>query len=365
MQLCDKEIYAEIIKGELILVGPNTEFPFIKENQIQPASIDLRLGNKIMRFRKEIENFDTKNILHANDLYDVEQVENGNPIMIEPHQTIFGEIYERICIPNYLSARIRGRNRISRLGISVHCTGDYINPGFIGDMPLQISNHNDFPVILYPYTSICQMVLYRLSDTPLVSYRERLQLALDPYFNGTVPLQKVKKTEKEYAENIVAYRIYKIVKEYYDSLKDGLSARQKSSIIKEVAKENYNAVMSNKGNKQKNNMAISNVSGIQVINTGDHSTLQVDNFKMANSNFDIPELLKELEKIKGYLHSNFEDDEHVIMDGQVRKAEKALKENHPDKAMEFLKEAGRKLQGIAKEIGCNAVASCIAKLMDV
>lgn len=170
-----------MVCGELLFVGPDPRFPFRKDQQVQPASVDLRLGPKIMWFKDNVETFDTKDILNANSLYEEKYFDIDEAIIIAPHQIVFGEIYERICIPDYLSARIRGRNRISRLGVSVHCTGDYINPGFIGEMPLQIVNHNSFPVKIYPFVGICQMVLYKLSDSPLVSYRERLPLASNPY----------------------------------------------------------------------------------------------------------------------------------------------------------------------------------------
>jgi len=57
--------------------------------------------------------------------------------------------------------------------VSVHCSGDYINPGFRGALPLQLDNHNPFAVILYPYMSICQLALYQLSSEPLAPYGQR------------------------------------------------------------------------------------------------------------------------------------------------------------------------------------------------
>jgi deoxycytidine triphosphate deaminase len=61
VQLCDKDILRSIRDGNLLFVGANPDYPFMKE-QIQPASVDLRLGNRIIRFKEEIKSFDIKNI---------------------------------------------------------------------------------------------------------------------------------------------------------------------------------------------------------------------------------------------------------------------------------------------------------------
>lgn len=215
MQLCDKEIYKEMARGELLFVGPDPNFPFKKDLQVQPASVDLRLGSKIMRFKDNILVFDTKDIMGASSYYAEKHFNDDEPIEMGPHETIFGEIYEQICIPDHLSARVRGRNRIARLGVSVHCTGDYINPGFVGTMPLQIINHNNFSVILYPHIEICQMVLYHLSDVPLVSYRERLDVASSTYFNGVFSNPASYNTQATIKNSIAACRIRRMVEDYY------------------------------------------------------------------------------------------------------------------------------------------------------
>lgn len=185
MQLIDKEIREEYNNLRLLILChdlPDASYDF-NIKQIQPASIDLRLGPKISRFKNTCQVIDTRDLTFskANNNYTERVYKVDEPIVLEPHEIVFGSIYEWIGIPDTLSARVRGRNKISRLGISVHCTGDYINPGFAGEMPLQIVNHNVFPVILYPYMDICQMVLYRLKSEPEFLYSVRKQAASDLY----------------------------------------------------------------------------------------------------------------------------------------------------------------------------------------
>ena len=62
MQLCDKDIFDALKYGELIFLGLNKDYPFVPEKQVQPASIDLRLGNRFVRFKTDINSFDIKNI---------------------------------------------------------------------------------------------------------------------------------------------------------------------------------------------------------------------------------------------------------------------------------------------------------------
>ncbi len=173
MQLSDREIHAYLNKGKLIIVGPRQEIPFDAVKQVQPASIDLRLDSKIIIFNSDIQEFDVKDLKNVWDYMSERNLEKGDGIKIPPNGIIFCQIYEQMRIPNNISARLIGRSRVARLGISVHCTGEYINPGFEGAMPLQLVNHNSFTVTLYPYMSICQLTLFELTSEPIISYAER------------------------------------------------------------------------------------------------------------------------------------------------------------------------------------------------
>ena len=370
MQLSDKQIYKEMVSGELLFVGPNPKYPFRKDQQVQPSSVDLRLGPKIMWFKEDVLAFDTKDILNANSLYEEKVFNDGEAITIAPHQIIFGEIYERICIPNYLSARIRGRNRISRLGVSVHCTGDYINPGFIGEMPLQIVNHNNFPVKIYPYIGICQMVLYELSDSPLVSYRDRLPLASNPYFNGMVPISKnnASSDSSNYESDIVAFRIHKMVEDYYRSLEEATRKTNgwkiektiqeaTSQNLKYLIDENINIIMRDQYNSIQ--------TGIQGPNSGKNATLYQTQgtYNASGFDFDIKQIIQELETIKKYLQNNFSDDEHIILNGDVCQATKLFKENNQRGAFEYLKKSGKVLLDISNKIGCTVLAKYFTDIL--
>lgn len=173
MRLSDREIHKEIEEGELVIVGTIPKYPFDKVKQVQPCSIDLRLDNKFFKFKKEVTEFDIKNLKNVNDYLYIFEVNEGEPITLRPHEILFGQIYEQLRLPCDCSGMIEGRSRFARLGLSVHATGGFINPEFEGAMPLQIINNNDIPITIYPYINICQLILVRLTSKPLIPYPKR------------------------------------------------------------------------------------------------------------------------------------------------------------------------------------------------
>jgi deoxycytidine triphosphate deaminase len=169
----DKDIHLLLKKGELVILGTDPAHPFIAVDQVQPCSIDLRLGNRFLRFKPGIEQFDIKDISTVSTLMEEEIVAYQERISLAPNGILFGQIYEQLRLPPKCCGYIEGRSRFARLGLSVHVTGGFINPEFEGAMPLQIVNNNSFPIVIYPYITICQLLLYELSTVPLIPYPRR------------------------------------------------------------------------------------------------------------------------------------------------------------------------------------------------
>ena len=371
MQLCDKQIYEAMAKGDLLFVGADPKYPFKKDIQVQPASVDLRLGNRIMRFKTDIKSFDIKNIIDIKSNLTVQIVDDGEAIRIGPNEVLFAQIYEQISIPNYLSARIEGRSRVARLGLSVHCTGDYINPGFAGAMPLQIINHNFFPIVLYPYIGICQMILYELSEVPLVSYLERSSLPYNTYYNETNPSPSIlshNTLEGTNETSIVEMRIRQLIENYYNTIeseikgKKSLHQKERKTAIDEATSSNYNNLFIG-GPFSMGDQYIAKQVGIQGKEAGSHGTIVQNYHEYQISDTVVQQMLSELERIKEYLLNNYSDNEHYIMVGNVSSASKSLTERKNNEAMEFLKKAGKSLFDIAKSIGCAVVARYLGNFL--
>jgi dCTP deaminase len=173
MILSDSDIHDYLDSGELVILGAEPKYPFEASKQVQPCSVDLRLGNRFLRFGNGIDELDVKNIADISNLMEEEIIADQEKIFLLPNSILFGQIYEQLRLPSNCCGYIEGRSRFARLGLSVHVTGGFINPEFEGAMPLQIVNNNNFPIVIYPFMGICQMLLHRISSIPTVPYPRR------------------------------------------------------------------------------------------------------------------------------------------------------------------------------------------------
>lgn len=165
MYLADKEILRRL--DGMGIEGPEPAHPFNPAEQVQPCSIDLRVSNVFWRpsRRREFRRLVLRRP-HAIDLRragvhdldalrDLKRVElkEGEFIGIKPGQVVMGRIYERFRMPPDCAGKIEGRSSYARLGLAVHLTGDFINPGWEGYMPLQMFNAGPYPILLPPFRS--------------------------------------------------------------------------------------------------------------------------------------------------------------------------------------------------------------------
>lgn len=160
-------------------IKSDQEHPFETDKQIRPSSVDLRISNKFWKFNSDkIKTLDladsslSKAIKDNPDLmYEKIELQEHEFIEVKSGEILLTETLEELKIPDFLSGALKGRSSFARLGISVHCTGDYLNPGYQGCMPIQIVNNSPIPVKIYPYLSMAQLVLYTLSSEPDVKYQ--------------------------------------------------------------------------------------------------------------------------------------------------------------------------------------------------
>lgn len=138
---------------------------------IQPASIDLRLGFK---FRVPVDHSVT-----AIDLADVREetqlVEPKDGFVLHPGEFALGATYERITIPNDMVGRMEGKSSLGRLGLIVHVTAGFFDPGFSGVGTMEFVNLRRVPIVLRPGRRICQFSFARLSGPVETPYKGRYQ----------------------------------------------------------------------------------------------------------------------------------------------------------------------------------------------
>ena len=128
------------------------------QNRIQPASVDLRLDNTLKNIDGETFTLDEKSMY-----------------VLQPGEFILGSTIEYVNIPHDLVARVEGRSSIGRLGVMVHVTAGYIDPGFNGNITLELFNCSDKPFQLNFGDCLCRIVFETLSSPCLNGYDGKYQ----------------------------------------------------------------------------------------------------------------------------------------------------------------------------------------------
>lgn len=164
MVLSDIDIIDRIANGYLVID------PY-EEDNVEPASVDLRLGDdhKLVRSKYIPDgNSIVDPSTEANDELIYDELES--PLIVSPGAFILTTTLERVEIPDDMVAHVLGRSSLGRLGISVHQTAGYIDPGFKGQITLELSNHGPAPVKLRPGDRIGQIVFEELSSPAINPY---------------------------------------------------------------------------------------------------------------------------------------------------------------------------------------------------
>jgi deoxycytidine triphosphate deaminase len=151
MYLVDSQL--EALLPELDFDTPDPAHPFLPTEQIQPCSIDLRLDSVFWRHRRG-RPIDLRHArvadLHPRRHWRKIVLSSGQSVRLKPGEMILARTFEQFTIPRGYSGKLEGRSSFARLGISIHCSADFINPGYRGHMPLQIVNNGKSAVILVP-----------------------------------------------------------------------------------------------------------------------------------------------------------------------------------------------------------------------
>jgi len=155
MILSDKRL-RRLLKNGDIVVEP------IEENQIQPSSIDLRLGNEFLIYTLEGGIIDvTDNNIDKH----LKRIEVGfeEGFIIQPKQFVLATTIEYIELPNYITAFVEGRSSLGRLGLFIENAG-WVDAGFKGNITLEFFNANLKPLKIYPGMRICQLVFSEMKE---------------------------------------------------------------------------------------------------------------------------------------------------------------------------------------------------------
>jgi dCTP deaminase len=135
---------------------------------VQPASVDLKLGTSFRVFHNHrIQVIDLAD--PPTGLTERVEVDTEEPFVIHPGEFVLGRTEEHVAIPDDVVARIEGKSSLGRLGLIVHATAGFVDPGFSGTLTLEITNFNSVPIVLRPGLPIAQlsfMTLDRAAERP-------------------------------------------------------------------------------------------------------------------------------------------------------------------------------------------------------
>ena len=139
---------------------------------MQPSSLDVRVDRYFRVFRNaRYPYIDVKKEMP--DLTEVVEVGGGEPFILHPGEFVLGSTSERVSLPDDMVARLEGKSSLGRLGLLIHSTAGYVDPGWDGYLTLELSNVANLPITIYPGMKIGQISFFRLTTPAERPYGSR------------------------------------------------------------------------------------------------------------------------------------------------------------------------------------------------
>jgi dCTP deaminase len=152
-----------------LLAEGRIEIDPFDESLVQPSSVDVRVDRFFRVFHNNRYPFiDVK--LEQEDLTELVEVPGDQPFVLHPGEFVLGSTLERVRLPDDLVARLEGKSSLGRLGLLIHSTAGFIDPGWDGHVTLELSNVANLPVTIYPEMKIGQISFVQLTEPAEVPY---------------------------------------------------------------------------------------------------------------------------------------------------------------------------------------------------
>jgi dCTP deaminase len=154
--LSDRDIRASIEAGQVVIR------PYDPVD-LQPSSVDLHLDHSFRVFRNNRYPFiDVRK--PQPDLTELVTIGDDDPFILHPGEFVLGQTLEWVELPNDLVARLEGRSSLGRIGLLIHSTAGYVDPGWKGNLTLELSNVANLPIALYFGMKIGQISFFRMTS---------------------------------------------------------------------------------------------------------------------------------------------------------------------------------------------------------
>ncbi|MHB8468401.1 MAG: dCTP deaminase [Gaiellaceae bacterium] len=136
---------------------------------LQPSSVDIRVDRLFRVFHNNRYPYiDVKT--KQEELTELVEIDDGHPFVLHPGEFVLGSTLERIRLPDDLVARLEGKSSLGRLGLLIHSTAGFIDPGWDGHVTLELSNVANLPITIYAGMKIGQISFMQMTEPATTPY---------------------------------------------------------------------------------------------------------------------------------------------------------------------------------------------------
>ncbi len=136
---------------------------------LQPSSVDVRVDRYFRVFNNALYPYiDVKQ--EKPELTQLVEIDDERPFILHPGEFVLGSTLERVRLPDDLVARLEGKSSLGRLGLLIHSTAGFIDPGWDGHVTLELSNVANLPIAIYPGMKIGQISFLQMTTAAETPY---------------------------------------------------------------------------------------------------------------------------------------------------------------------------------------------------
>src|SRR5215211_5515678 len=154
--LSDRDIRAAVQAGR-VRIDP------YDSTCLQPSSVDLHLDADFRVFRNNRYPYIDVRAPQP-DLTELVSIDGDDPFILHPNEFVLGQTLEWVELPDDLVSRLEGKSSLGRLGLLIHSTAGYVDPGWKGNLTLELSNVANLPIALYRGMRIGQISFLRMTS---------------------------------------------------------------------------------------------------------------------------------------------------------------------------------------------------------
>jgi dCTP deaminase len=168
--LNEKEIIDRLLRDDdrRLVVTPILSL----RQQIQPTSIDLRLGTEFALIRSAL--FESLNVLESEKAkamvaryMEKVHVQPDEEFVLHPGEFALGSTLEYFMLPSDLAGRLDGKSTWGRVGLQIHSTAGFVDPGFEGALTFELQNVGRVPIPLFPGMRVAQICFFKCGESSI------------------------------------------------------------------------------------------------------------------------------------------------------------------------------------------------------